>query len=207
MGELRMDVDKYLHNKYNQDAKLISPITIKGLSRGGLMRLFAKFGFKLGVEIGVQKGKFSQLMCQSIPDLRLIGVDPWEVYEEDPPSYFQGRYWADKCYSQAVDRYAKQPNASICRMKSMEAVQTIEKDSLDFVYIDGSHMFDFVMQDLIEWSKRVRPGGIVAGHDYYRHEYTNVIEAVDIYTRMHQINEWYLTDGRTPSFFWVRKWA
>jgi hypothetical protein len=77
-------------------------------------------------------------------------------------------------------------------------------DELDFVYIDGNHCFDFVMQDLIEWNKKVRKGGVISGHDYYRFKGAGVVNAVDAYTVAHQIHEWFLDDQRETSFFWAK---
>lgn len=37
---------------------------------------------------------------------------------------------------------------------------------LDFAYIDACHEYDFVMEDLINWSKRLKPNGVLMGHDY-----------------------------------------
>jgi hypothetical protein len=86
----------------------------------------------------------------------------------------------------------------------MEALPLIPDNSLDFVYIDGRHEFDFVIQDIIGWSAKVRPGGIVAGHDYYNFYQGGIILAVDAYTRAHNISLWYITKEEQPSFFWVK---
>jgi hypothetical protein len=44
----------------------------------------------------------------------------------------------------------------------------VTNGSLDFVYIDGNHRFEQVVADLAAWAPKVRPGGIVAGHDYLK---------------------------------------
>ena len=92
----------------------------------------------------------------------------------------------------------------------MEAVREIPDKSLDFVYIDAMHEFDPFTLDLICWSDKVRPGGIVAGHDYSPESWCNgVMLAVKTYTRAHNIDKWYITseesnDHLAPSFFWVK---
>jgi hypothetical protein len=48
----------------------------------------------------------------------------------------------------------------------MEAVKDFKPNSIDFVYIDGNHLFRHVADDIYEWSIRIRPGGIISGHDY-----------------------------------------
>jgi predicted O-methyltransferase YrrM len=37
---------------------------------------------------------------------------------------------------------------------------------IDFVFIDGDHSYDQVLKDLINYGLKVKPGGIVAGHDW-----------------------------------------
>jgi hypothetical protein len=73
------------------------------------------------------------------------------------------------------------------------------------VYIDANHDFDSVMMDLILWSRKVRSGGIVAGHDYDRSHMKGVVPAVDAYTKAHGIQEWFITDQkREASFIWMK---
>ena len=45
------------------------------------------------------------------------------------------------------------------------------------------------MQDIIVWSQKVRPGGVVSGHDY---DDPDVRTAVDAYVKMHG-HELYVT--------------
>jgi predicted O-methyltransferase YrrM len=59
----------------------------------------------------------------------------------------------------------------------MDAVKTYADESLDFVFIDGSHDYESVCKDIDAWLPKVKPFGILAGHDY-RH-YEGVRRAVD----------------------------
>jgi predicted O-methyltransferase YrrM len=97
---------------------------------------------------------------------------------------------------------------------SMDAVDDIPDNSLDFVFIDANHAFDYVMLDLIYWTKKVRPGGIVSGDDYFHFKKAGVVEAVDAYTKAHGIT-FELTDPLTnkirdrnsqeqPVFYWTK---
>ena len=74
-------------------------------------------------------------------------------------------------------------NAVIIKKKSLDATKDI-KEPLDFVYIDGDHSYDSVMLDIILWSKMIRKGGVISGHDYRRNKF-GVKVAVDDYTRQH----------------------
>ena len=182
------------------------------IGRADLYRLFEGLGLDRGAEIGVEGGGNAAAMLAANPRLHLLGVDAWTPYREygdyRRPSRLQG------FYEQAQQHTA--PYADRCRLVrafSMDAVRDVPTESLDFCYIDGNHEFDYVMQDLIEWSKRVAPGGIVAGHDYHRlpKRRVQVIEAVTAYRQAHGIEEFWVFGGQCPtehdippSWFWVK---
>ena len=183
-------------------------------SKYELFKYFAKLGFKVGAEIGVAQGYLSEAMFKAIPDLKLYCVDSWIPYKENRWGGSKERN--DHHYKATVERLKKYGgwNAEILRGYSMDMVQQIPYESLDFVYIDACHAFDYVMQDLIEWSKRVRKGGIVSGDDYYHFKGAGVLQAVNAYTEAHGITPC-LTDPYTdkiqdrgsqeqPSFWWVK---
>lgn len=195
---------KNLINRFKEEAtETKAPVKMENFKRRDLVKLLAKNGLKNGAEIGVRSGKFSEIMCQLIPDAKMLSVDPYTVVYKDYRSKAMGADKQELYFKEATDRLSKY-DCTIIRKESLDAVKDIPYESLDFVYIDASHEFDYVMTDLIEWSKRVRPGGIVAGHDYYYFHGGAVVLAVDTYIRAHKIKEWFLTSDRTPSFWWVK---
>ena len=50
---------------------------------------------------------------------------------------------------------------------SPECAANFGDESLDLVFIDGDHRYGAVSADLDAWIPKVKPGGILAGHDYY----------------------------------------
>jgi len=193
----------FFKKKWAKILPQVSPIRVPRLNRNILAGLFAELGYKEGAEIGVKRGDFSKVLCQCNPILHLLCVDPWKEYDElGSPKMSQDK--ANKIHKRAK-KTLQSFNVELIRKFSMDAVAGIPNNSLDFVFIDGNHTFDFIMQDLIEWSKRVRPGGIVSGHDYYRFRNAGIVDAVDAYTRAHNIREWWLTDEKTATFFWVKE--
>jgi hypothetical protein len=174
---------------------------VKGFTRANLADLFAASGYTLGAEIGVADGRNSLTLCQAIPGLRLLCVDPWQKYRQNPRGGPQEQH--DRNYELAQERLAAF-DVTFVKATSMVAVRNVPMESLDFAYVDGHHSFDWAMQDLIEWSKRVRPGGVVSGHDFYHFKWAGVVEAVDAYTKAHGITDWNLCDEREPSFWWLK---
>ena len=125
-----------------------------------MYKLFADLGFRVGCEIGVEKGKNAETMLQIIPDLKLYCVDPYKQhphYGDKASAYL--RRW-DSHYLSAVKRQAKKRikgrNAILIEKFSEDAAKDIPDNSLDFVYIDGDHSYDFVMLDIIIWGRKIR---------------------------------------------------
>lgn len=165
------------------------------------------FGLNQGVEVGTRFGDFAKILLDANPNLNLTCVDPWEAYEMSSGQRTQD--WQDKSYQRALDLLVKPGTyggrVQFMRQYSMEAIKRFKDGCLDFVFIDGNHDFDFAMEDIIYWSRKVREGGIVAVHDYHPFCGSDVRFAVDAYTAGHDIRPWYVTREYEPTAFWVRK--
>lgn len=171
-------------------------------TRETLAACLAALGYTSGAEIGVQQGVYSEMLCRAIPGLALLCVDPWWAYMNG--SRTKAHASTAEAYYQETRRRLAPYASTIWRMTSMEAVIRVPAGSLDFVVLDADHEFDPTMLDLIHWSQRVRPGGLVIAHDYEVAYRVGVIEAVNAYTRAHGIRDWYVTRDRVPYAFWVR---
>jgi predicted O-methyltransferase YrrM len=190
----------HLHNIFNSDNKE-NPVEVKQFYRKYLPGLWHSLGFKKGAEIGVKRGIFSHEICKSMPDgVQLKCIDP---YHPGPNVAWDE---AEKFFVIAK-HLLKDYDAQIIKKTSMQAAdEDVPKWSLDFVYIDADHSFDNVIQDIIVWSDRVRPGGIVSGHDYDNEE---VKTAVDAYVKVHG-HELFITQKGTeypeahPSWFFAK---
>jgi hypothetical protein len=189
---------------------------IPNFGRDNLAELFGDLGFRVGVEIGVEQGLYSEVLCRSIPSLHLYCVDAWSAYagyrdhvgEEKLESFFEA----------TKERLANY-DVSFIRKFSMDAVMDFQDESLDFVYIDANHELPWIIDDIFHWDKKVKPGGIVSGHDYYRSKrlYTkcHVKYAVDCYTEAFRIKPWFILgrQAKIPgevrdtsrSWMWVKR--
>lgn len=199
-----MNIDRLIRSKLNIRGNP-THMPLRGrrshFGRIALAQLFNEVGYKSGVEIGVHRGLYAKVLCAEIPGLKYYGVDPW--VEHKPM-----RATAEEMEIFYNNLKAEMPDANLIRKRSQDAVNDFEDGSLDFVYIDGAHDFDNVMMDIIMWSRKVRRGGMVAGHDYVKSDKCGVIEATHSYAMAHNIRDWYLAaegDGtRHPSWFWVK---
>ena len=170
------------------------PYEIPDCSRDDLPQFFVDMGFKVGAEIGVYKGEFSIKLCQT--GLALYAVDPWRISKDYNHPLGQKRL--DFQYEHTKRLLTPYPKCRIVRKTSMEAVEDFVDNSLDFVYIDGNHNFRYIAEDLVEWSKKVKSGGIVSGHDYFFTEsssklgHWHVAHVLNAYIKSHKIPNFYL---------------
>ena len=170
---------EHIIDKYDLSAdRAITDIPQAG--RNELASLLHELDFKDGVEIGVQRGIFSEIICQRNPQMRVYGVDAWA-----PPNGASMRQKTQKRMS-AYSHY------SIIDDWSVSAAQQFADRSLDFVYIDADHSYESCLADIDAWHPKIRVGGILSGHDYHNtithsRVQCHVKKAVLDYTRNHQI--------------------
>lgn len=180
---------------------VFTPPTVVPGKRDHLVRLFAKKGFTKGAEVGVSGGRFSEQIFKGVPGVHITGVDPYLEYE--------GYHWGGRQerhtnhFNEAKERYEKYDGLLVAS-SSMDGAALVKDGSLDFVYIDGNHEFDYVMQDIIVWAKKVRKGGIISGHDYYEFRNAGVVDAVNAYVKAHNVKEWFINTERETSWWWVK---
>ena len=137
------------------------PAEIPDTSRVDLPVFFKERGYKVGAEIGVLKGDFTKKFCDV--GIKMYGIDPWRARG----NRLQRRQ--DSLYRYTLRHLKEHIDSGLCEIikkTSMEAVENFEDESLDFVYIDGNHNFRYVAEDLFEWTKKVKKGGVISGHDY-----------------------------------------
>jgi predicted O-methyltransferase YrrM len=191
------------------------PVEIPDADRGTLADYLASHGATIGAEIGVQAGVYAELLCQRIKGVRLYAVDSWQPYVRH-----EERVTADQSealYAEAVGRLARY-RVTIMRSDSLAAARSVDDESLDFVYLDSDHEFSAVVADLAAWVPKVKPGGIVAGHDFIKRENPNrlvhVVEAVTGWTQSYRVAPWFVLGRKerrsgerrdSPrSWFWVK---
>ncbi len=128
---------------------------------------------KRGVEIGVFKGEFTRHLLENW-DGTMYMIDPWRPLGEEYNDVSNHREHTD-AYVQTMENIQGYENrAFMFRGLSEELVNIFEDDSLDFVYIDGNHAYDYVVQDMKLWWPKLKKGGLFAGHDYLLMDWTYV---------------------------------
>lgn len=198
-----MNPTEYILNKYRLSGNDIPYVISDKSEKTDFANLLRELGYKKGAEIGVEKGQFSQILCQNIPDLELTCVDSWTKI----PGYRE-RHNAiqDSNYQITISRLSPY-HCHVIKGFSTDVAKTIPNESLDFVYIDANHEFRHCTDDISDWSKKVRKGGIVSGHDfnYFRapQELIHTKYVVLAWTQAYNIKPWFVFD-KHKIWFWVK---
>ena len=119
------------------------------------------------IEVGSWKGKSSAYMAVEIAnsqkDIEFICIDTWEgSVEHQDFKELKNLYDIFKSNMKPLEKYYRS-----IKSKSLDAVNLFSDNSLDFVFIDASHEYEDVKNDINAWFPKVKVGGVLAGHDYY----------------------------------------
>ncbi len=109
------------------------------------------------VEVGTYKGRsFSFLVVEAINSgktLDIVAVDacPWEDVEPDFNKYMEplrGHY------------------RTMFGGDSFDRAKDFKDESIDFLFLDANHTYEFVKKDIAAYLPKMKKGAIMAGHDY-----------------------------------------
>lgn len=145
-------------------------------------KLIADMKNPVGVEIGTAEGITTEYLLETIPSLKLTGVDPYPIYidwDGNQPA-------ADVNKEQYLERTKKfKDRWNHVYKSSDDAAKDFKDGSLDFVFIDGLHTYDQVKKDCDNYWSKVKKGGIMIGHDYSRID--GVYKAVNEFADKHNL--------------------
>jgi hypothetical protein len=158
----------------------------------------------LAVEVGVLRGEFSKVILETWQGRKLYLVDAWrsfstEIYQDANNVNDQQHLNNMLTAVSSVASYGER----VCAIRdlSSNAAALFDDDSLDVVYIDANHSYEFVIQDIRSWWPKVRRGGILAGHDY---SFEEVRDAVNEFVRDRGV-ELTLSDDRPMSWMVIKE--
>lgn len=115
--------------------------------------------FRWGVVACLNEGK----------NIRMVGVDAF------PDAWHHNGTPMEQMFHNHMEPLAGK--YEVIRSASWDAAVNFPDASIDFVFVDADHVYESVKKDILAWLPKVKPGGIIAGHDYNK-EHPGVLQAV-----------------------------
>lgn len=138
-------------------------------------------------EIGVYKGRLTsmwniELMNMAI-DYEYHAIDHFSGSEE----HLKNIDYYNICINNLQSILNDNDNIFIIKNDSIKQSYEYDDDFFDIVYIDASHDFESVKNDIIAWLPKVKKNGYICGDDYIN-GWPDVIKAVDFIFGKDSIN-------------------
>jgi predicted O-methyltransferase YrrM len=113
------------------------------------------------VEVGSFSGVSSRVLSMHCKTLYCVDPYSWKETKE-----------AEQMFDAMLPEY---PNIKKIQMFGSEATFFFGDHSLDLVYIDADHTYEAVVADINDWKAKIKPGGYIAGHDFYMDEVARAV--------------------------------
>lgn len=102
---------------------------------------------------------------------KIYAVDVWAdcVKEETQLNIIKELGGSNKLYQRFLDNCNEAGVGDIIwpiRSSSSRASTFFNDNSVDIIFIDAGHTYEEVCQDILDWFRVVKIGGILSGHDY-----------------------------------------
>jgi len=167
MEQFGKPISKYYNFKDNKNCDIQSIIHCINLQGKDL----------IGAEIGVFMAKSFVTLLQNCPNIKtLYGIDLYKPFTDYLVYNYDGKT-VDAVYDEKQIENIKlsayhiikfsghKDKAVILEKDSNEAAKEIDDESLDFVFVDTYCTYEQIKNDLNVWYKKVKKGGLFAGHD------------------------------------------
>lgn len=124
--------------------------------------------FPIVVEIGSWVGTSSMAIGNGIkkycPGAKFFCVDIFsnEYYASVPGLAFGAKNDIRSIFEKNMKEY---PHTTM-QMTSIEGSEKFEGESIDFIFIDANHDYEYVKADIEAWFPKLKKGGLMCGHDY-----------------------------------------
>ncbi len=172
---------------------------------------------KTFLEVGVFHGVTARNICELLytihkDEFKYIGLDLFEKNDQNkneviPSTNFTNplksiyfKYikkqnpYSIEAVKELLIKYKK--NVHLIRGNSNTVLKNIDMKKIDFVFLDGGHTYETVMNDLEACADTLKNGGTVLCDDYNLGHAPGVKNSIDDYVKKNKLNCRILCDGR-----------
>lgn len=143
-----------------------------------LAKLVNDCGWERGAEVGCLRGDTTFYLLEQCPKLSVVAVDIWQPFPGQYENYEAGgqdpltlenRVVPFELIEEVFRERGSKYNGRLKVLKglSWEMADDVPDGSLDFAFIDADHTAPSVRKDILAWRPKVKPGGMLLGHDIH----------------------------------------
>ncbi len=140
-----------------------------------LARMCRDLAARVVVEVGTKEGKTSEAILRALPEVRVYNVDLFQPQ----PKITDGEHYNAWNWDGIIKDFRARMTPFRERCVTLIADQCdaarMVPEICDLVFLDADHRTEPTRAAIRAWLPKVRPGGILAGHDY---DWPSVAEAV-----------------------------
>lgn len=166
----------------------------------------------VGAEIGCWRGYFASDVLNHTSVKKLYCVDSWRgqtgIYTPEPKTDEQHEadmfeaLWHVRGHNGRVEIIRASSKAAATNARHLPA--------FDWIYIDAGHCYEDCLEDLYLWSRHLKRGGYLMGHDYTECEQAQklgfgVVKAVTEFCHKEGWEMTHITDEEFASFALQKK--
>lgn len=112
----------------------------------------------IAVEVGVAAGANAKRIFESLNVQKIFLIDSWKP-EYNPECYD----WLIRACKEFEGYTGK---TVMIRHDAIASAELFQNRTIDYLYLDDNHAPSHVYREIVAYFPKVRPGGIIAGHDW-----------------------------------------
>jgi len=146
-------------------------------AQGKVVELGTFLGYSACVMGALSKGLSKQIVVEAIDTFHGTGEAGWSQFANSLSTGSTEAICRENIKRNELSNIVRVVNSDITQAASL-----YEDESVDFVFVDASHYYEPVRNDLWLWYPKVKKGGLMGGHDYF--EKGDVKKAVDEFLKI-----------------------
>ena len=131
------------------------------------MKMWNKTDLAICAEVGVAGGVNAKTMLEEMPNAKFYLVDQYLPYYTECDAEKTVEHNIQKREEMIGNVQAFKSRVHYVNLPSVVAARAFDDGFFDYVYIDGDHSAEEVRKDVFAWISKVKPGGMLAGHDWH----------------------------------------
>lgn len=144
-------------------------------------------------EIGVWQGRSLCSIADLIvsKNLNVVAIDHFLGAENEPDNRNTAKIFDLKAnFISNIEKFDIDDRVILHDGYSKDIALKFEDGYFDFVFIDATHTYDSIKEDILAWTPKIKENGIIAGHDYLWFDCKRVLDELYGFSYTNEQNIW-----------------